>query len=128
MFSFSLLKSYNVSFLDISNSYWIGLRRIPGTDRFNWSDGTPLLQDSFQTWSGSEPDNLGDSEDCVTMGNPCCNGRFSMYRWSDYSCLAPGQTIKPGFICQKLAGELFLLTFQLEPAAEDKQFIKNDKT
>ena len=112
-------------FLGRLNAYWIGLRRIRDTENFVWDDGTQLLPGSFNAWDRTEPRNAGN-EDCVTMGNPCCEPNLSMYRWFDVGCtlMAFPNLVAPGFICQSSSGEYdYKLLYELKVTQQAPVFI-----
>ena len=100
-------------YLASSRSYWISLRRIPGTNRFNWSDGTLLMNDSFQKWNEEDPDNHGGSENCVIMGHPSFYTNLTRYSWFDVPCSGAISNIYPlpGILCQRSKGEMLTELF-----------------
>jgi len=58
-----------------TSSLWIGLTDLKSEGHFQWSDGTPL---DFQHWDSDEPDGA-DNYNCVHTRNP-------YGYWSDYDC------------------------------------------
>ncbi|XP_067232917.1 C-type mannose receptor 2-like [Chanodichthys erythropterus] len=58
---------------------WIGLRRLPDSDSYKWSDGWPVF---FTHWGPGEPTNH-KGEGCVSMHAP---SHFIQGTWNDTAC------------------------------------------
>lgn len=59
------------------DSWWIGLDDIASEGMFAWTDKTPV---DYKAWSGGEPNNAGDNEDCGHIAN------WAGGSWNDIPC------------------------------------------
>ncbi|MGH0164673.1 UNVERIFIED_CONTAM: hypothetical protein FKN15_047304 [Acipenser sinensis] len=76
--------------IGVSNIYWIGLNDVASEGVWEWSDGSPFLEE-LQNWRPGQPDNWQDNEDCVQFA------ASDSARWNDEFC-----TVARNYICKRL--------------------------
>ncbi|MGH0140650.1 UNVERIFIED_CONTAM: hypothetical protein FKN15_023262 [Acipenser sinensis] len=76
--------------IGVSNIYWIGLNDVVSEGVWEWSDGSPFLEE-LQNWRPGQPDNWQDNEDCVQFA------ASDSARWNDEFC-----TVARNYICKRL--------------------------
>ena len=99
----AFLTSWAESIADAETLFYIGLARESESRSFYWMDGSPF---SFSAWAGQEPNNVADSQDCVSFEQ----GGF----WSDRNC-----NNHFSFFCESLDSPLSipLQSRDIEPAS-----------
>ncbi|KAG2466118.1 MRC1 protein, partial [Polypterus senegalus] len=77
------------SHIESTGVYWIGLNDVASEGQWEWSDGSPYLEE-VQYWRPGQPDNWQDDEDCIEITG------LDYGRWNDAFCTKSDQ-----YICKK---------------------------
>ena len=82
-----------------ATKYWIGLNDLRNEGQFEWSDESSLS--GYTNWLGSNPNNWGGSEDCVSIAWGVHYWGLVDFRnpqWNDENCAT-----RNGYMCEKSA-------------------------
>ncbi|KAI8481659.1 hypothetical protein Bbelb_405770 [Branchiostoma belcheri] len=74
-----------------SQVFWFGLHDQREEGKFEWIEGTPLINGTYSSWSPGQPDNWYN-EDCVHYFS---SDKMVEQKWNDSRC-----NYLKGFICQ----------------------------